>query len=133
MRVLPRIKLPKPKAARRLWRHSKSHISVRRVYYALEIALFVAICFLAFSGGRMRYIDTFGRRGDLIVSLILSGIFLAIHVVARRLLLPRIEIYYEPTPYDERKIFFDLGQGTQQVSTIEQLYQHLANRIRDAL
>ena len=133
MRVLPRIKLPKPKAARRLWRHSKSHISVRRVYYSIEFALFIAICILFFSGGRLHYIDTFGRRGDLVVALFLTAVFLAIHMTARRFLLPRIEIYYEPTPYDERKIFFDLGQGTQQVSTIEQLYQHLANRIRDAL
>jgi phosphoserine phosphatase RsbU/P len=116
-----------------LWRHSKGHISVRRVYYALEIAIFVAIFISVFSGGRLRFIDTYGRRGDLIVALILVLLFLSIHIVARRLILPRIEIYYEPTPYDERKIFFDLGQGTQQVSSIEQLYQHLANRIRDAL
>ena len=133
MRALPRIKLPKPKTARRLWRHSKDHISVRRVYYAGEIAIFIGISFLVFSGGRLRFIDNFGRRGDLIVALILALLFLAIHVLGRRLLLPRIEIYYEPTPYDERKIFFDLGQGAQHVSSIEQLYQHLANRIRDAL
>ena len=47
--------------------------------------------------------------------------------------LPKIELYYEPMPYDERKIFFDLGQGSQHVTTIDQLYQHLADRIRNEL
>ena len=46
---------------------------------------------------------------------------------------PKIERYYEPTPYDERKIFFDLGQGTQHVTTIDHLYQQLAERVRTAL
>jgi len=125
--------MPRPKAARRLWRQSKGNLTVRRVYYAAEIILFSTVYFLVFSGSRLRYIDTFGRRTDLVVSILLIGAFCAVHVFARRRLLPRIERYYEPTPYDERKIFFDLGQGTQQVTTIDQLYQHLAERIRDAL
>ena len=70
MRALPRIKLPKPKTARRLWRHSKDHISVRRVYYALEIATFVAICILIFSGRRLQFIDNFGRRASIDIALI---------------------------------------------------------------
>jgi sigma-B regulation protein RsbU (phosphoserine phosphatase) len=48
-------------------------------------------------------------------------------------LLPRIELYFEPTPYDERRIFFDLGQGTRTVSSIDQLYENVAERIRAAL
>ncbi|HEX6650644.1 MAG TPA: GAF domain-containing SpoIIE family protein phosphatase, partial [Pyrinomonadaceae bacterium] len=55
------------------------------------------------------------------------------HVLARKLLLPKIELRYAPTPYDERKIFFDLGQSSRHVATIEQLYQQLAERVRNAL
>ena len=133
MRVLPRINMPTPKAARRLWRQSKGHLSVRRVYYSTEIGLFVILYVIAFSGSRLRYIDSFGRRADWVASLVLSSLFVLSHWLARKILLPRIERYYEPVPYDERKIFFDIGQGTQQVSTIDQLYQQLAERIRDAL
>jgi sigma-B regulation protein RsbU (phosphoserine phosphatase) len=125
--------MPTPKAARRLWRQSKAHLTVRRVYYSTEAVLFALVFFVAFSGSRLKYVDAFGRRSDLVVSLLLVGLFIFVHWLARRTLLPRIEHYYEPTPYDERKIFFDLGQGSQQVSTIEQLYQQLAERIRDAL
>lgn len=133
MSLLPRGRMPAPRAARRLWRQSRHHLSVRRVYYFVEAALFIAGFFLIFTGSRLRYIDAFGRRSDLVFSLLLVSVFIAIHVLARRMLLPRIERYYEPIPYDERKIFFDLGQGTQQVTSIDQLYQHLALRIREAL
>ena len=133
MRIFPRVNMPTPKAARRLWRHSKSHLTLRRVYYSIEFIAFAAIYFAVFSGSRLRFIDAYGGRTDVVVSVVLIGIFIVAHIFARRTLLPRIERYYEPTPYDESKIFFDLGQGTQHVSTIDQLYQHLAERIRLAL
>lgn len=133
MRVLPRVNLPTPKKVRRVWRHTKRHLSVRRVYYLIEGLFFIGIFILVFSGNRLRLIDGYGRRSDLVICLVLIGAFVLLHNLGRRKLLPRIERYYEPTPYDERKIFFDLGQGTQQVTSIDHLYQHLAERIRHAL
>lgn len=130
---MPRIKLPKRKAARRLWRKSKGHFTLRRVYYSVEFIVFAATYFLVFSGSRLRLIDGLGQRMDSVVSLVLIIAFIVIHVVARRRLLPKIESYYAPAPYDERKIFFDLGPGSQHVATIDHLYQHLAERIRIAL
>jgi phosphoserine phosphatase RsbU/P len=133
MRILPRVQIPTIKAARRLWRKSKGHITLRRIYYASELILFAAIYFLVFSGSRLRIIDSFGSRADALASLGVVAVFIVIHVIARRSLLPRIESRYAPAPYDERKIFFDLGPGSQHVSTIGDLYQHLAERIRRAL
>jgi sigma-B regulation protein RsbU (phosphoserine phosphatase) len=133
MRVLPRVYMPRPKTVRRFWRQSKHYLSVRRVYYFVEAILWTGIYILVFSGSRLRFIDSYGRRTDLVVALLLVTCFLLIHVVARKFLMPQIERYYEPLPYDERKIFFDLGQGTQHVASIDQLYQHLAERIRNAL
>lgn len=133
MRILPRVSMPTPKAARRLWRKSKGHLTLRRIYYSVEFVLFIAIYFVVFSGSRLRFIDSFGRRADALFSLLLAAAFIVIHLVARRSLLPRIERRYTPTPYDERKIFFDLGPGTQHVTTIDQLYQNLAERVRNAL
>src|ERR1051325_5059990 len=112
---------------------AKGHIKLRRIYYSCEFVLFAAIYFLVFSGSRLRALDAFGSRMDALVSLGLAGLFIVIHVVARRSLLPRIESHYAPAPYDERKIFFDLGPGSQHVTTIGDLYQHLAERIRRAL
>jgi sigma-B regulation protein RsbU (phosphoserine phosphatase) len=125
--------MPKRKALRRLWRHSKARLTVRRVYYSVELILFIAIYFAVFSGSRLRFIDGFGRRMDAVVSLLLLAEFVVIHAVARRRLLPKIERYYAPAPYDERKIFFDLGQGSQHVTSTDQLYQRVAERVRTAL
>src|SRR5262252_9394529 len=133
MRILPRVSVPTPKAARRLWRQSRQHLSLRRVYYSVEFILFAAVYFVIFSGSRLRFIDRLGSRADAIVTLLLVAAFICLHIIGRRLALPRIEVYYAPTPYDEHKIFLDLGQGTQDVTSIDQLYQQLADRIRGAL
>jgi sigma-B regulation protein RsbU (phosphoserine phosphatase) len=133
MRILPRLNMPTRKAARRLWRHSKAHLSLQRVYYSVEFLLFVVIYFIIFSGSRLRLIDGWGSRMDTIVSVLLAIFFVITHIVARRRLLPKIERYYAPAPYDERKIFFDLGQGSQHVASIDQLYQRVAEKVRNAL
>src|SRR5689334_24019108 len=133
MRILPRLNIPKRKAARRLWLKCKARLTLRRIYYSVEIVLYIAIYFLVFSGSRLRTLDTFGHRTDAVVSLLLVAAFILIHVIARRRLLPKIESYYAPAPYDERKIFFDLGQGSQNVTSIDQLYQRVAERVRNAL
>src|ERR1041385_8134709 len=133
MSILPRLNMPTIKAARRLWRKCKTRLTLRRIYYSVEILLVIAIYFVVFSGSRLRTLDTFGRRTDAVVSLLLVAAFLLIHVIARRRLLPKIQRYYAPAPYDERKIFFDLGQGSQQVSSIDQLYQRVAEKVRIAL
>ncbi|HKG47192.1 MAG TPA: GAF domain-containing SpoIIE family protein phosphatase [Pyrinomonadaceae bacterium] len=133
MRILPRVNLPTSKAARRLWRKSKARLNLRRIYYSVEVLLFIIIYFVVFSGGRLRTLDTFGHRTDAVVSLLLIAAFILIHITARRRLLPKIERYYAPAPYDERKIFFDLGQGSQNVTSIDQLYERVAERVRNAL
>jgi hypothetical protein len=43
MRILPRLDMPTRKAARRLWRHSKAHLNLRRFYYSVEFILFITM------------------------------------------------------------------------------------------
>jgi len=133
MRILPRLNMPTRKAARRIWRHTKGHLTLKRIYYSVEVLLFAVIFVLVFSGSRLRFIDAWGGRMDTIVSVLLLGIFVITHIVAWRRLLPKIQRYYAPAPYDERKIFFDLGQGSQHVASIDQLYQRVAEKVRNAL
>ena len=132
MRVLPRINMPNPKSIRRLKRQVKRHLSLRRIYYFTEGLVLLALFVLIFTGSRLRFIDGFGRRSDLVAALLLVAAAIPLHFFAKRRLLPRIERRYNPAPYDEHKIFFDLGQGTRTVSSIDQLYENLADKIRDA-
>src|SRR5678815_917402 len=132
VRVLPRINMPNPKSVRRLKRQVKRHLSPRRIYYFTEGLVLLALFVLIFTGSRLRFIDGFGRRSDLVAALLLVALAIPLHFFAKRRLLPRIERRYNPAPYDEHKIFFDLGQGTRTVSSIDQLYENLADKIRDA-
>lgn len=125
--------MPTPKSVRRLWRKSKGRLTLRRIYYSIEIILFIVVYFVVFSGNRLRTMDAYGRRTDVVISLILVAVFIIIHLFARRFVLPKIQRRYQPTPYDERKIFFDMGLGLRHVASIDQLYQRLADRIRNAL
>ena len=84
MRILPRLNMPTRKAARRLWRHTKARLNLKRIYYSVEFLLFVVIFFVVFSGSRLRFIDNWGGRTDTIVSVLLLGIFVVTHIVARR-------------------------------------------------
>src|ERR1043166_9998705 len=104
MRIMPRVQLPTSKAARRIWRKSKAHLKLRRIYYACEFLLFTVVYALVFSGSRLRALDAFGSRMDALVSLGLAGLFIVIHVVARRSLLPRIESHYAPARSEERRV-----------------------------
>ncbi|HET6862662.1 MAG TPA: SpoIIE family protein phosphatase, partial [Pyrinomonadaceae bacterium] len=124
--------MPNPKSIRRLKRQVKRHLSPRRIYYFTEGVVLLTVFVLIFSGSRLRFIDGFGRRSDLIVALLLVAAAIPLHFYAKRRLLPRIERRYNPAPYDEHKIFFDLGQGAREVSSIDQLYENLADKIREA-
>ena len=122
MRILPRFHVPKTKAVRRLWRKSKGHLNLKRIYFSLEFILFITI-----------YVALLGLHRNTIAAALLVAAFIVIHLLARRRLLPRLERYYAPAPYDERKIFFDLGHELRHVPTIDHLYQQLAERLRVAL
>lgn len=106
---------------------------MRRLFYLCESLTFALVFIFVFTGNRLNFIDSFGRRSDLLVGLFLLGLGIPLHYLVRRHLLPRIEQHYNPAPYDEHKIFFDLGQGSRAVSSIDQLYENLATKIREAL
>ena len=111
MRILPRFHVPKTKAVRRLWRKSKGHLNLKRIYFSLEFILFITI-----------YVALLGLHRNTIAAALLVAAFIVIHLLARRRLLPRLERYYAPAPYDERKIFFDLGHDLRLIPTIDHLY-----------
>lgn len=133
MRIMPRFARPRVKSARRLWRKFTPHLSVRRVAYALEIVFFTVVFVVVYSGSRARFVDGYGKRADLFAGILLFGFFGLFHFLNRRYLTPRIERYFQPVPYSERKILLDLGHGSRTVSSIDQLYERLAQSIREAL
>src|SRR5262245_57559798 len=132
MRIFPRITRPRLKPMRQKLRRLGRHLSVARVTLGVEWSIFGATLLTALTGSRAAFIDRFGRRGDLIALLLLLALFAWFHTLIKRLLLPRLERHFSPAPYDEHRIFFDLGQEARSADSIDQLYQSIAARIGES-
>ena len=132
MRIFPRITRPNLKPARQKLRRLSRHLSVARVTLGAEWLIFGAVLLLALSGSRAAFIDRFGRRSDLIALSLLLALFALLHSLVKRRLLPRLERYFSPAPYDEHRIFFDLGQEASTANNIDQLYQGIVDRIGES-
>jgi phosphoserine phosphatase RsbU/P len=132
MRIFPRINRPSLKPLRQKLRRMSRHLTVARVTLGVEWLIFGAVLLLALTGSRAAFIDQFGRRGDLIALSLLIALFAWLHMTVKRWLLPRLERYFSPAPYDEHSIFFDLGQEARTAESIDQLYESIAARISES-
>jgi len=113
-------------------RRLSRHLSVARVTLGVEWLIFGAALLLALTGSRAAFIDGFGRRGDLVALSLLIVLFAWLHELVKRRLLPRLERYFSPAPYDEHRIFFDLGQEARTADSIDHLYESIAVRIGES-
>ena len=127
MRILPRFTIPKLKSLRRKWRRWQQHLSVARVTLGIELLVLTGALLFILSGNRVVFLDRMGSRVDMIVLVSLFLALVVLHQLFKRYFLQRIEHYFSPAPYDERRILFDLSQayGRQH----QQLYESIAGRI----
>src|SRR5213592_797590 len=79
MRVLPRIYRPTLKRWRRTARRWQRYLSVAKTLFGLELLVLVAVWLFTFTGRRAAYIDSWGRRADLLAMLVLAIGFVGLH------------------------------------------------------
>jgi sigma-B regulation protein RsbU (phosphoserine phosphatase) len=121
------------KTVRRRWRRWQEHLSVARVTRIVELSIFVSALWFMLTGSRVAFLDRIGSRGDWAVLIALLAALAFLHWLAKRQLLPRIERYFSPVAYDERRILFDLGQEARTVASVGELYESIARRIAASL
>jgi sigma-B regulation protein RsbU (phosphoserine phosphatase) len=129
MRVLPRIAKPSLRPLRQRWRRLRRHLSVSKVSLGVEVLIFAAVCFFAFTGQRGAFLDSWGRRTDLVATLLLMIALVLLHNGLKKYVLPRIERYFSPMAYEERHVLLSLGQEARSASNIQELYAAIARRI----
>jgi sigma-B regulation protein RsbU (phosphoserine phosphatase) len=108
-------------------------MTVERTVLLFGLIFYIGVFIYGFTGRRAAWIDSFGRRADL-VALIVLGVFAAgVHSLVKRWILPVLKRRFAPPIYDERRILFDLGQEAQAATDIDHLYHSIIARIGDEL
>lgn len=133
MRILPRLTTPRIRQVTRQLKRLRRYLSVSRVVLMVEVTFYLATLLFVFTGSRAEWIDRHNKRFDGLVLLGAFVLFVAMHAVTTRRIVPYIRSRISPPEYDERRILFDLGQEARAATNIEQLYQSLVNQIRAAL
>jgi len=133
MRILPRFTLPNFRPLRHRLRQARRRLTVARVFLGCELVLFGGTLLFIFTGARAAWIDRQGRRADLLAAAFAVAGFALIHQLARRYLVPRLEQYFSPVKYDDRRILFDLGQEARAAADIAHLFGLIVRRIGEAL
>ncbi|MBS1787006.1 MAG: SpoIIE family protein phosphatase [Acidobacteria bacterium] len=133
MRVFPRIQLPNSKLLWRRLQLIQRHLTVRGVTLTVELALASAALVVLYTGSRAVWLDGYGNRADLLAAALALILFGLIHATVKRRLLPRIERYFSPVKYDDRRILFDLGQEARAATDIEHLFKLIVAQIAAAL
>ncbi len=99
---------------------------------AETVLLCLSLSFLL-TGERAAALDRLGSRADFWAATILVLLFAAFHVLARRRLVRVVERRFFPERYDERQIISDLGYAARGVTTLDQLFNLVAEKIENAL
>lgn len=104
-------------------------LPIETIAFVIELGVFAIGLVLIFSGRRAAFLDSWGRRADLVALFLLAGAMVALHKLSQRYLLPRIVRYFSPAAYQERQVLFSLGQEARSATNIQELYAAIAKRI----
>lgn len=133
MRILPRFYFPRRLRLARKARQLRPLLTVARLTLALELALFASALLFVINAGRAALVDRFRHYTGWLLLTISFMFFGLLHMVAARRLVRVVEKRFSPAEYDDRRILFDLGQEARSATSLDNLYDSIVNRIRDAL
>ncbi|HEV2801730.1 MAG TPA: PP2C family protein-serine/threonine phosphatase [Pyrinomonadaceae bacterium] len=134
MRVFPRIARPALRARRRrLSLFGRRRLSLARLFFVCEAALYGGALVFLLTGSRAVYLERLHARTAALV--ILSFVLAAalVHLFIRRHVLPRVERRFSPPAYDDRRILLDLSEAARAATNTDELYNYVVEMIRGAL
>jgi len=111
----------------------RRRVTVARTVLVLEWLIFGGLIVFALTGTRAAFADGLGDRADLVLLAAALALFGILHKLITRNLVPALERYFSPAPYDERRILFDLGLQARTATNIDQLYKLIVTSIGEAL
>jgi hypothetical protein len=115
---------------RRPWRQ---RLSVARAEFYAELLLCAAALTLLLTGGRARWLERLWSHADAAAAVLCVVLFVLLHSFVTRRVVPFVARRYSPTPYDERRILFDLSQEARTAKTaglsVDEIRDELVRRV----
>jgi sigma-B regulation protein RsbU (phosphoserine phosphatase) len=133
MRLFPRFRRPKFRRLNQRLQRLRRHMSVTRMVFIVEWLLFIGILFVALKTGQAALVNSFGQHADVAALVMALLVCAVLHFIVKAYLLPRIQHYFSPVSYDERRILSDLGQEARKATDTDHLFSLIVGRIGDAL
>jgi sigma-B regulation protein RsbU (phosphoserine phosphatase) len=133
MKRIRRIARQKKLVLKRLARDLGAGESPPQVLLCLETAILCCSLILAFTKGRTIVFDTLGAHADAWVIAACPIVLLVLELSVNRRVAIALERRFSSDSYNDRQILFDLGQAARGVTTIDELFKLVVDRIEAAL
>lgn len=115
--------------ARAWWRRQ----TAARAEVAAEAAVCATVLIFLLTGDRARWLERLWSHADAVAAALCLALFWLLHSLVSRRVLPLVSRRFAPSPYDERRMLFDLSRETHTADSIDELYDAVARRIAESL
>lgn len=114
-------------------RRSVRYLLIKRGFRILEAVVVLAALTFVLTGSRIAEIDRLGNRADIVASVIVTAISIALLTAVNRRMMVAIDRRFFREAYDAQIILTQLGEAVRRSKKIEELVQLVTVRILAAL
>ena len=118
---------------RLLLRRSVRYLLVSRGFRLVEAVVVLAALAFVLTGSRIAAIDRLGNRADIVASIVVTALAIALLRAVNRRVMVAIDRRFFREAYDAQVILTDLGEAVRNASGVGRLPELVASRITDAL
>jgi sigma-B regulation protein RsbU (phosphoserine phosphatase) len=109
------------------------YLLVKRGFRLVEaIVVLAALCFVL-TGSRIQAIDRLGNRADIVASVIVTALAIALLTAVNRRVMVAIDRRFFREAYNAQVVLTELGEAVRTFTKIEQLLEVVGAKIMDAL
>lgn len=118
---------------RLILRRGVRYLLVSRGFVITQAIFVFALLSFLLTGSRMESIDRFGSRADIAVTIMATGLAVAILTLVNQRMMPLIDRRFFREAYDAQQLISDLGQEMRTVTAVDQLLKLAIGKIQFAL
>lgn len=118
---------------RLILRRGVRYLLVSRGFIVIQAIVVFAVLSFLLTGSRLSFIDSFGERADIVVTMAATALAIGVLTVVNQRVLPLIDRKFFREAYDAQQLLSDLGIEMRKVTNVRQLLELAVSKIQDAL